>query len=90
MGSATHKKPLLCRLHLHQSSVDSAWFTQAELCSRCGEYLDPKQGDKLQLERELWAETGRMALSSDEEIAYVRAHLNGTNLDLVPPRPELS
>lgn len=90
MESAARKKPLLCRLHLHQGSIDSAWFTQAELCNRCGEYIDPKQGAKLRLERELWGEVSGMRLSPEEERAYVRAHLHGTNLDLVPPRPNTS
>lgn len=50
------RKPLLCRLNLHQWFVDSAWFYSAECCGRCGEYRDLYALDRLMRERKLWDE----------------------------------
>ena len=85
--SEGRRKPLLCHLGLHQLSQDAAWFTTATVCNRCGGYTDPEKGKRLTLERKLWSEAGDLHLSHEQQLAYVRAHLQGSNLDLVPPRP---
>ena len=82
------RKPLLCRIGLHRASIDSAFFTRAYLCYRCGDYMDSEAGKKLQLERELCAESSELGLPfSPYGMQYVRVYLRNLEDEDVPPRP---
>lgn len=53
-GVAKKRRPILCRLGMHQYYMDSACFSQALRCSGCSHYAYPDQQEKLEYERTLW------------------------------------
>lgn len=36
--------------------LDSAWFTAAERCNDCGQWVDPEAGRRVERERAYWSE----------------------------------
>lgn len=48
------KSPLLCKLGIHRYYYDAAYFSQAQRCTRCGDYKNKYQQQRLEYERSLW------------------------------------
>lgn len=50
------KRPLLCRLGVHDWFLDSAFFTLGDKCGRCSKWKDPAAGAEVEIERAAWAD----------------------------------
>jgi hypothetical protein len=50
------KPPFLCRLGFHQRYLDGAWFSSVRRCDRCDWTEDQHDAEKLDRERQLWAQ----------------------------------
>lgn len=84
-----NRKPLRCKLGLHQWSRDAAMYSSADVCNCCGQYADDEAAQRLELERELWGEAKSVLQDPDQEeqSRYVRAFLFGFFIEDYAPRP---
>lgn len=66
IGRKEHQ-PLGCATGYHtRIFLDAAFFTSADRCGRCGEWLDPDEGARVDRERELWSQGAKVDNIVDE------------------------
>ena len=69
------KKSILCKLGLHSTFIDAAYFSSALCCNHCGTYTNKSAGKLLAKERELFKAAANYGMGYEESLNYVARNL---------------